>query len=119
MSDENMLDAPKGRAAALFGSKELAESAKAALIDQGFQADDINTAHGPADAQQLDDSARWFADTDDHIEMYKDQLGMGGSALTVPVEGEKQIAQVRDVFRANGASMMTHFGGLVTKSEAL
>lgn len=50
---------------------------KAALIQLGHSAQKVNIAPGLGDAQELDDSAKWFADTDDHIEIYKNQLAEG------------------------------------------
>lgn len=119
MSDDQLMDQPEGKVAALFSSKADAEAACAALVDAGHNADSINQAHGTAGAEQLDDSARWFADTDDHIEIYKDHLAKGSSAIAVPVDGEEQVDRAREIFRQHHASMMTHFGGVVTTSESL
>lgn len=112
-----IFEQPTGRAAALFENKENALSAKEELQKLIQRDQEIYEAHGGDDAGEVDDSARWFADTDEHVELYKRRIKSGASAISAPAENDEALEKIESIFKKHGADLITQFGEIVTKTK--
>jgi len=119
MNEGKLYDDPRGRAVAAFDERGEAEEARQLLAKEGFSDDDIRILHGQGDAREIDTSAKWFADTDEEITMFKHKLEVGKSLVSVPVEDHDTLKKIQGIYQQCGARMMTHFGQWVTRSKKL
>lgn len=110
---------PSGRAVAVMDSLGQARDAKEALSQIGLDVDEIQLLDGENNADEIDSSARWFADTDDLLERYQRKLEEGNALISAPVTDQDQLKQVEKIYYTAGASTMTHFGNLVTRTVDL
>ncbi len=70
MSDNDLLEDPTNRIVSVFDDQAQAEDARQQLIANGFKSEQIRVLHGSEDANNVDTSAKWFADTDAEIGKY-------------------------------------------------
>lgn len=110
---------PRGRAVAVLENVDQGTTAKRDLIDIGINGGDIQIINGPKGADSIDDSAKWFADTDELLEHYKQQLRSGATLISVPVEDQDQLKEIQEIFYESGARTMTNFGTFLTKTVDL
>lgn len=117
MSDyQKTLSDPRGRAVAVLQSAEQAEKAKTSLLEMGISEDEIQIVNGSENAKLVDDSAKWFADTDEDLERYKRKLLAGETLISVPIQKDDDLKQIQSILYESGARTMTNFGTLVTKT---
>lgn len=116
MAESKRYTDPTGRAVAVFKNLAAAESARGALVEFGFADEAVHLLHGESDAQEVDDSAKWFADTDEEIHEYRADLEAGRALISVPADSRKHAAEIHDVFAGANAVRMTYFGRWVTES---
>lgn len=107
---------PGGRAIAVLDSIQQAEEAKQGLSQIGLEVDEIHLLNGKDNADSIDASAKWFADTDDLLERYQRKLEMGKTLISAPVENNDQLKQIQAIYYAAGAETMTNFGSAVTRT---
>ncbi len=118
-STTDPLQDPSGHAVAVFKVYEYARKAVELLAAVGFEAEKIGLFQGSADADRVDDSHKWFADTDDDIRVYKTKLENGQTVVSVPIENSQELQQAEETFTSLNADMMTHFGKWMTVSKDL
>lgn len=110
---------PTGRAVGIFRSHAEAEAARAALIDEGRDPKDVYILYGDVDAARLDESAKWFADTDETMKRLKRNLENGHTLISAGAENDEALDAIRNIYTRTGAWKMTHFGTWMTQSEDL
>lgn len=115
MSNETQtLSSPGGRAIAVFDSSDAGEVARHALIENGVDQAEIYVLSGPDAADDVDTSAKWFADTDDLLERYQEKLRTGSTLVSAPVDDN--LKEIQTIYHKAGAHSMTNFGSLVTRT---
>ena len=113
------LSDPRGRAVAILENVDQGATAKRDLVEIGINDGDIQIINGHQGADSIDDSAKWFADTDELLEHYKQQLRSGATLISVPVENQHQLKEIQEIFYEAGARTMTNFGTFLTKTVEL
>lgn len=89
MSEEQILDDSRNHVVCVFEDRKQAEKARKQLSELGIPDGEIRQAQGDDDAQEVDTSPKWFADTDEDIQRYREQLKIGNTVISVPVsDGE-------------------------------
>lgn len=116
MTEKKPLADPRNRVVATFAALSDANAAREALLQANLDVEAIRLFHGESAAQQVDTSAKWFADTDVEIERFKRALSDGQAVLSVPVESREQRDQVMAALTAHQAAAITHFGQWVTET---
>ena len=119
VNDNQTLNDPRGRVVAVMDQHDQGTAAKKALVEIGLQPDEIQIIDGRTEAASIDDSAKWFADTDELLERYKQKLAAGATLISAPVNDESQLKEIQGIFYAAGAHSMTKFGTLVTRTVDL
>ena len=120
MTDINeSLSDPRGRAIAVMERHEQGEEAKKALVAIGVKADEIHVIDGQTNAAMIDDSAKWFADTDELLHSFKQKLETGATLVSTPVMNDQQLKEIQAIFYASGAHSMTNFGTILTRTVDL
>ena len=115
MTDERKLVNPTNRVVCVFDEHHKAVEAKDALVKEGFTDDDLRLLHGELSASQVDTSAKWFADTDEEIEKFQQELRAGNSTLSIPVQDSECREQLHALLKSHDARRVTHFGEWVTE----
>ena len=115
MSEKNLMKDPTNRIVSVFDDREHAEAARQALLDDGFEAENIRLFHGEEDANDIDTSAKWFADTDAEIGKYRRELKAGKTVVSIPVSDSECRDKVHGILKGHDARMVTHFGQWITK----
>lgn len=120
MSNGSEIDGdPTGRTVCSFEDAGRAAAARASLIEYGFPAGEISILDGSSDADEIDASAKWFADTAQDLKRYQRELELGNTVLSVPAVDEESLQVLRKHFEKHDGRMMTHFGDWVTRTEEL
>ncbi|MCA9198266.1 MAG: hypothetical protein KDA87_12040 [Planctomycetales bacterium] len=117
MSDENdkILDDPANRVVCTFDNRQQAEDAKAALADFGISGHRIRVLNGEDGADEVDTSAKWFADTDKEIKKYTRELHAGNTVISIPVKDCDCREEVNRIVQNFDARHITHFGEWITE----
>ena len=115
MSDDHKYDDPTNRVVCTFDGHDTARDAKAALIEFGFEKQQVHVLQGEEDAEEVDTSAKWFADTDKEIKQFKRELHRGHTVLSVPVKDCDCREEVHQILKKFGATHVTHFGDWITE----
>ncbi len=115
MSDKPLTDNPTNHIVCVFDNREAADAARRDIVEYGIDENQIRVSQGKDAAEQVDTSAKWFADTDDEMEHIQQQLLAGKVALSIPIEGEKSRNAVHDILKRHQAFRITHFGKWVTE----
>lgn len=115
MSDDKTYDDPTNRVVCTFADVHDAEQAKAALLASGFTNEQIHMLVGESAADEVDTSAKWFADTDKEIKKYVRELRNGAVVLSAPVKDCDCREEVHEIMKHAGARHITHFGEWITE----
>lgn len=116
MSDQsNTINDPTNRIVAVLEKESSADAARRDIADYGIAGDSIRTFQGGSDAEGVDTSAKWFADTDDEMEHFQQQLRSGNIVISIPVSDEKCRDAVHKILKRHNAFRITHFGKWVTE----
>lgn len=115
MSDKEFLDDPTNRIVAVLDDSSSASAAIGDLSQHGITEDEIRMARGDEAAEEVDTSAKWFADTDDEIEKYQTELKAGRIVLSIPVKDSPGREAIHGLLKQHGARHITHFGQWVTE----
>ena len=115
MSDEKRLSDPTNRVVCIFDDHATAVTAKAALLEYGFEKSEVKLLQGDEGAAEIDTSAKWFADTDKQLKNFARELRNGATLLSVPVKDCDCRGEVNELVRKHGARRVTHFGEWVTE----
>ena len=118
-SEQDQHETPTGRAVCSFEELEHANLAREALVDRGFELDEISLLNDASEASEISAASDWFADTQDDVRRYRHEIEIGNTVLSAPATDEEQLQLLRSVFDENGGRMMTHFGDWVTTTEDL
>lgn len=106
---------PTNRVVCTFDNAQKAEKARAALIDFGFTDNQVHKLVGDAAADEVDTSAKWFADTDKEIKKYEQELRAGAVVLSVPVKDCDCREEVHSILKRHDGRHITHFGEWITE----
>lgn len=115
MNDERLLEDPINRVVAVFDNEQNLESARHDLLKEGITAEQIRVMQGEQDAKRVDTSTKWFADTDEEIQRYQDELRAGSTVVSLPVTDEVGREKLHSILKRNEARLITHFGQWVTE----
>lgn len=110
MTNDPQLKDPTNRIVCVFDDPTDLQAAWRGLAEMGIEKDRMRTFHGESKADDVDMSAKWFADTDLEIGKYKRELEMGNSVLTVPVDEDDQREPIVELVKKHNARRVTHFG---------
>ncbi len=119
MSDTTPLEYPNNRIVAVFNDVTAATAARTALAGSLGEEAEIKLYSGDGSAEEVDTSAKWFADTDLDIARFKRALEAGNAILSVPVENDQQRETTNQTLADHGATLATHFGNLTNTTENL
>lgn len=114
-SDEKVLDDPTNRIVAVFDTLQRANAARDELQQHGVPRDHIRILRGSETAEQVDTSAKWFADTDDEIKRYQRELRAGSTVASIPVHDGASRETIHAILKQHKARLITHFGRWVTE----
>jgi hypothetical protein len=115
MANDKIYNDPTNRVVCVFDSYAKAIEAIAALIEFGFEKQQIRLLRGHDDAAEIDTSPKWFADTDTEMKRIERQLLAGDTIVAVPVHDSDGREEVHRIVTAHGAKHVTHFGEWVTE----
>jgi hypothetical protein len=115
MNAKQPLKDPTNRVVSVFDKRSQAESALQALVEDGFDKEEIRLFHGAEDAANVDTSPKWFADTDVEIKKYRRELDAGNSVISVPIDSGVSRERVHAILQENEARLTTHFGEWITE----
>ncbi len=116
MSDSHdVMNDPTNRIVAVLDNSDAADAARSELTDYGIDEARIKTFEGSHDADSIDTSAKWFADTDVDMQRIQEQLLLGNAVLSVPVDGKEVSEAVHKILKRHNATHITHFGKWVTE----
>ena len=115
MSHHQKFDDPTNRVVCAFENLTLAEQARHKLVESGFDSDDVYLLYGSQDAEELDTSAKWFADTDKIMKKFSQRLRDGQAVLSLPIEDGASRERAHQILLACQAKYTTHFGEWVTE----
>lgn len=117
MTDDNdqILDDPTNRVVCTFDDRQKAEEAKAALAEYGIAKHRIRVLKGEDDADEVDTSAKWFADTDKEMKKYARELQAGNVVISIPVKDCDCREEVNRIVQSFDARHATHFGEWITE----
>ena len=115
MTDEHKYDDPTNRVVCIFDDHTHAHEAKAALIEFGFEKQQVYMLCGDEDAAEVDISAKWFADTDKEIKKFERELRHGQTVLSVPIKDWDCREGVHQILKKHDARHVTHFGDWITE----
>lgn len=115
MSDTHKYDDPTNRVVCTFDDRAKARDAKAAVIEFGFEKEQVHMLHGDKDAAEVDTSAKWFADTDKEIKKFERELRNGQTVLSVPIKDCDCREGVHEILKKHDAQHITHFGDWITE----
>jgi hypothetical protein len=117
---EGKLEDPRNRIVAVFDHSDNARAAVLEFVDQyRIPQEEIYLLHGKNETDEVETSARWFADNDIDLERYRHRLATGGTVISVPVEDEREVDRFVQVLEKYHAGMMTHFGTWETRTDSL
>jgi len=115
MSSEDILQDPTNRIVAVFDETQDAQLAREACVAAGIQSSQIRVFHGAEDGDNVDTSAKWFADTDEEIARYQHELRAGNTVISIPIEDGECREEVHAILQKHNARLITHFGQWVTE----
>ncbi|MEX0791803.1 MAG: hypothetical protein WD045_01610 [Pirellulaceae bacterium] len=120
MSEKGKLENPTNRIVAVFDHSGDAHNAVVEFVDE-FKVPrmEIYLLHEGEQTEEVETSAKWFADNDIDLERYRHRLATGATVISVPVEDEKKVDQLTKVLEKHHADMMTHFGTWETRTDTL
>lgn len=116
MTEKKPLNDPTNRVVATFEDPRDAQTARLALRSQGLANDQVRYFEGPDDAEEIETSWNWFADTATEIKRFKRALSVGNGVLSVAVSDGEQREEIHKVLTEHNASLITHFGQWVTET---
>lgn len=109
------MEDPTNRIVAVFANKEFADAARNDLSDYGIQERQIRILEGKGEADEVDTSAKWFADTDEEMEQFQQQLLAGNTVISVPAKDKASREEIHEILKRHDAYRVTHFGRWVTE----
>ncbi len=112
MSDQDVMEDPTNRIVAVFANKDFANAARNDLSDYGIKERQIRILEGE---EEVDTSAKWFADTDEEMEQFQQQLLAGNTVISVPAKDKAAREEIHDILKRHEAYRVTHFGRWVTE----
>ena len=77
---------------------------------------DVHLWHGNEVAEDVDVSAKWFADTDKLLKEYQRLLREGKSVLTLTAPEPEHRDEITAILRQHNAQLITHFGTWVMET---
>ncbi len=114
MSD-HQLDDPTNKVISVFTTHEQAEAAAVELAAAGADREHIHVYDGKADAERIDASAKWFADTDLRLKRYQRELKEGNTVLEFVAEGSVDREKLESILNKHQARFVVLFGEWVTE----
>jgi len=118
--DEGKLENPTNRIVAVFESSDDAHKAVLEFVDQlNVPRAEIYLLKGKSETEEVETSAKWFADNDIDLERYRHRLATGATVISIPVEDEKEVDRFTKVLEKHHSDMMTHFGTWETRTDSL
>lgn len=114
-NEEHLLEDPRNHVVCVFDDRKQADQACQELAEMGVPDGQIQEAQGEEAAQDVDASPKWFADTDDEIRRFKEELKLGNTVLSVPIAEKQSREKVHAVLKRRDARYITHFGEWVTE----
>ena len=115
-SDVSVLNDPANHVIATFIDRTSANAALAELKQRDMAPADAVLLVEESAAEDIDASARWFADTDELVKRYQEDLRMGKCVLCLPEPDENRRVDLIEVLKAHGANLVTHSGQWLTES---
>ena len=115
MSDKTLLTDPTNRVVAVFDNYADAKQARDDLARDDSPAEKVQLLSGKDDADRLDTSPKWFADTDEELERYEHELRGGNTVISVAIADSADREQVHQVLTRHNARLVTHFGEWITE----
>jgi hypothetical protein len=115
MKNDPFLEDPTNRIVCSFDTEDHVAAVKTELRQFGIQDQQIRVRRGEKSADQVDTSAKWFADTDQHIKRFQRELRAGNSIVSVPVKDGASREQLHSLLRKHNARVITHFGEWITE----
>jgi trans-aconitate methyltransferase len=115
ITDEPILEDPTNRIVCVFDSQDNADAACEELTKIGIKNEQVRRFRGAEDAENVDSSAKWFADTDKLIKRYKQQLRLGSIVISVPVKDSDDRDRLHALLNRCDARLITHFGEWITE----
>ncbi len=110
-----VLNDPTNRVVCVFDNGDDAIAAREELRRCGCGAEEVHILHGRNDAEAMDTSPKWFADTDQEMQRYQHQLASGNTVLAALVHDRESRDAVHQVLKSHNARMVTHFGEWITE----
>jgi len=118
VNDKPLAD-PTHRIVSIFPDVDKAQAAARSVAEAGIEVGSIKLFNGREAADEIDASAKWFADTDVEIQRFKRALLSGQAVLSVGLENQKQKGAVEEIAASAGAGTTTYFGRWATESKDL
>ena len=115
MSDKVLLNDPTNRVVAVFDEERDAQQARTELASEKSPAEKVQLLAGKEATEQIDTSAKWFADTDEELKRYEDELRAGNTVLSVAISDSSDREAVHTVLTRHNARLVTHFGEWITE----
>lgn len=115
MSDKPLLTDPTNRVVAVFDDQSDAQRARDELAGSESPAEKVQLLAGQDAADRLDTSPKWFADTDEELERYEQELRGGKTVISVAIADSADREQVHAVLTRYNARLVTHFGEWITE----
>ena len=115
MNHEPLLEDPTNRVVSVFDSSDDAEAAMKELTELDCTAGAAKLYQGDAAADQIDTSAKWFADTDAELRRYERELRAGSLVVSAAIKDADARVKVHEVLKQHNARLVTHFGEWVTE----
>ena len=113
MSTEEIINESSDFAIAAFATADAANVAKQTLVGAGVK--NVEVSVGEDATKRIDSRAKWFADTDEILQGYKNKLRDGYALLTVDIPDQETRQMVDEAVRGS-AEVITHFGQWVTET---
>ena len=115
MSDKKLLADPTNRIVSFFTDPRHADEARQELIENGVEEAELQVRSGSEAADEVDTSAKWFADTDVEIKKYHAELLAGNTIISVPITDSAGREAIHAILKRHHAHRITHFGRWITK----
>jgi hypothetical protein len=115
MPTKPLLSDPTNRIVAIFDERAQADAARRVIAERGVAEGQIRILQGEQLADQVDTSAKWFADTDEEIARYERALRAGKTVISLPVGDQPSRDSLHRILKQHEARIITHFGQWVTE----
>jgi hypothetical protein len=107
---------PSNHLMCAFDVRADSERCRDALLRAGCAADDVHLWQGSDLADDVDVSAKWFADTDKLLKEYQRLLREGKSVLTLTAPDSEHRDEITAILRQHNAQLITYFGKWVMET---